>query len=142
MEVRLSLDHIRRHLNTFQVNEGIQKEACAHDVATALAFIEQHAFDPTFSVKQLKRRCRLKNNNISSRFKLYVGLGIQRYVEKRRIEAAKKLLALDQFGIYHIAVAVGYAHHETFCRAFRRVEGCAPSAYQAEAVALRHRNAA
>ena len=75
--------------------------------------------------------CRLKNNNISSRFKLCIGIGMQQYVEKRRIEAAKSLLVIGDFNIYQIARTVGYTHSETFCRAFKRVEGCTASQYTA-----------
>ena len=56
-----------------------------------------------------------------------MGRGIREYIETLRLYAASRLLRDRRFEIYLIAMAVGYEHQETFCRAFRRHFGYPPS---------------
>lgn len=136
MTIDPTLAPLKHHLADFEIHNGICKDAFERDVTKALDYIEEHLFDQDLSVKQLKNQCSLRNNNISSRFKLRIGVGIRRYIEQRRMEAAKRLLASGKFRIYQIAAAVGYAYPETFCKAFKRVEGCTPCEFRTRVAPL------
>lgn len=100
------------------------------EVRKILAYIHQHLFEQDLNAAAARLRCRLHNNNISTRFRYTVGIGLREYIEAGRLEAAKRLLGHPDLEIYLVAVSVGYRHHETFCRAFQRREGCAPSEYR------------
>lgn len=93
--------------------------------------IHTHLFDPDLNVAAVRRRCDLRDNNASTRFREAVGLGIRDYIEKARIEAARHLLAATGAEVYLVAEGVGYDHPETFCRAFQRQLGMTPSEYRA-----------
>jgi AraC-like DNA-binding protein len=95
-----------------------------------LEYVHENLFDSELNVSTVRRDCRLRNNNISSRFRCSVGLGLRDYIEAARIEAASRLLRHRDLEIYLISMAVGYDHQETFCRAFQRRKGCTPSEYR------------
>ncbi|QXD16219.1 AraC family transcriptional regulator [Rhodocaloribacter litoris] len=100
-------------------------------VRKALAYIHEHLFEETLDVAAVCRHCGLNNHNISSRFKRHVGLGMRRYIERGRLEAAKRLLHHPELSILQIAWAVGYAYPESFARAFKRYTGCTATTYRA-----------
>jgi transcriptional regulator GlxA family with amidase domain len=119
-------DHMRRELD-FLLQELPQAACLPRDVAAVLEFIHAHVFESSLNVNTVKQGCRVKNNNISTRFRIGLGLGIREYIEALRLYAASRLLQGQRFEVYLIAMAVGYEHQETFCRAFRRHFGCPPS---------------
>ena len=85
-----------------------------------------------FNVGALRRLCRLRNNNVSARFRCGVGLSLREYLERLRVDAAQRVMECCDIEIYLVAMAVGYQNQETFCRAFRRQAGVAPSRWQQE----------
>ena len=90
------------------------------EVQKIVRCIHEHLFDPDLRVKEICSRCRIRNHNASTRFRLAVGVGIREYIEALRLDIARRLLEQDRVEIYLIAMAVGYACQETFCRAFSR----------------------
>ena len=94
--------------------------------------IEAHLFDADLSVQRVRQRCGLHNHNVSSRFKMHLGVGIRDYIEAQRVEAAKQMLRESNDEVYLIAATVGYEYVETFVRAFSRVVGCTPGEYRSE----------
>lgn len=102
------------------------------DVAGAMQAIHENPFDPQLNVKTLKRRQRIGNNNFSTYFRRAVGVGLREYIETLRLEAAERLLRNPGVEIYLVAMAVGYEHAETFCRAFQRKLGVTPHEWRFE----------
>jgi AraC-like DNA-binding protein len=105
-----------------------------HDVAEILRFVHDNVFDPLLNVKTVKRECSFRNNNVTTRFRALMGIGLREYIETLRLEAAGMLLAQTGAEAYLIAMAVGYEHQETFCRAFLRQVGCTPLQHRFRAV--------
>jgi AraC-like DNA-binding protein len=101
------------------------------EVLRLLRCIHENLFDPELSVKSLKVRCRLRDNNISSRFKWETGSYLNDYIETRRLEAAIALLGRDELSVAEAAHNVGYRHLQTFYRTFRRRYGCTPGVFRA-----------
>lgn len=99
-------------------------------VRRALDCIHEHLFDEQLSVAFVRRRCELHDNNVSSLFKHEVGIGMRRYIEEKRLEAAKRLLCHSEVPIAEIAWAIGHKYPQTFTRSFKRREGCPPSQYR------------
>ena len=124
-------DRIEQELEDFlrEVSEA-PSDSIAWEIREVLEHVHANLFDPRLNVGSVRRECRLRNNNISSRFRCSVGLGPREYIEAARIEAARRLLRHRDLEIYLIAMAVGYDHQETFCRAFQRQMGCPPSEWR------------
>jgi len=105
------------------------------EVDEIVRFIHEHLFEESLNVNLVRARCRLRNNNVSARFRRVLGLGIREYVEQLRLDAARSLLSHRELEVYLIAMTVGYQHQETFCRAFQRRFGQTPSERRLQATA-------
>jgi AraC-like DNA-binding protein len=100
------------------------------DIEEILGSIHGALFDPSLNVSSVKARCGIRNNNISTRFRRLLGVGIREYIEDLRMRAADRLLRDGGLEVYLVAMAVGYDHHETFHRAFQRRFGRTPSEHR------------
>lgn len=122
-EVQEALELIRDEIKPD--TEGLPRE-----IADILRYVYEHLFDPALNVSSLRATCRLRNNNVSTRFRKTLGVGIREYIEALRLEAACHLLREERCEIYIAAMAVGYFHEETFCRAFYRRFHATPSEFR------------
>ena len=100
------------------------------DIRRVLFYIDEHALDPELNVRKIKSACGLRDNNVSTRFRLSVGVSIRDYLESRRMEAAVLLLQQSRSTIMEIAFAVGYNNLQTFYGAFHRRYSCTPDSYR------------
>ena len=123
-------EQMRRELERLLVQTRPDTAYLPREIAVLLEFIHNHLFDPALNVNAARNSCHIRNNNISARFRTTLGMGIREYIEALRLEAASRLLRSRRFEVYLIAMAVGYEHQETFCRAFQRRFGCSPSTCQ------------
>jgi AraC-like DNA-binding protein len=121
----------QRELDELRDLIDLDLSAYPADVEAALRFIHAHLFEESLNASRVQRQEGLRSHNLPARFKRYLGLGLRDYIEDRRIMAAMRLLWHEEVEIYLVAAAVGYAHHETFTRAFKRRVGCTPSQFRA-----------
>jgi len=128
-------ERIDRELERFLSEACPCPAAVPRDVGEILRFIHGHLFDSALNVTAVRQRCGLRNNNVSTRFRSVVGLGLREYIEILRLNAAERLLRCGGLEVYLVAMAVGYDHQETFCRAFQRQFGRTPSEQRLAALA-------
>ena len=72
----------------------------------------------------------MKGKEVSLHFEGAMGKSFSSYLEKLRLEKAKKLIAEGKWDMETIAQMVGYGSSATFRRAFKRAYGIAPSAWK------------
>jgi transcriptional regulator GlxA family with amidase domain len=102
-------------------------------VRELITAINEWLFDPGLSVSTLKVRCRVRDNNISSRFKNEVGVSIKDYILTLRLRAAREMIQLGDRPATDVAYAVGFRYSQTFYRAYHRRYGTAPCSDRAKA---------
>lgn len=100
------------------------------DIQRVLSYIEENAFDPRLNVQRIRLHCGLRDNNVSSRFRFFLGATIRDYLESRRMGAAAVLLRQSGATVMEVAFAVGYNNLQTFYGAFRRKYSCTPDTYR------------
>ncbi len=121
---------IEAHLDQMRGKAPDSLVGTSSDVRRLLEEIHGDPFDPQLSVKCLKKRCNIRDNNISSRFRFTYGITIRHYIEQLRLEAASSLLRQLDVGIFDIALSVGYQNPQTFYQAFRKRFQCTPSDFR------------
>jgi AraC-like DNA-binding protein len=100
------------------------------EVDKILTAIHMHLFEEGLNVVRVKELSGIRTNNISCRFKRFTGLGIHHYIENKRLETAKLLLARTPISVVDISFKLGYSYQESFTRAFKRFTGHSPTRFR------------
>lgn len=82
------------------------------------------------SVEMLAARAGLGVRHFSRRFKATFGLSPADYVERLRLDEARRRLPSAHQTVESVAASVGYASADAFRRAFERRFGIQPSLYR------------
>jgi two-component system response regulator YesN len=93
-------------------------------------YIEQN-LSKELSLEEVADRLGLNPSYFSQLFKQMTAETFVQYRIKRRMERAKKLLALPHYKITDISHEVGYADHPHFTKTFKKSTGYTPSEYRA-----------
>lgn len=121
---------VDEELQRFQLESRPEKSDLTAELRAVVRCIHEDLFDPQLSVKTLKARCGIRDNNVSLRFRWHLGKTIHEYIEGLRLKAARRLLEQGEVGVFDVALLVGYNHPQTFHRAFERKFACTPGAYR------------
>ncbi len=122
---------LERTLEEYRTDLQVPKPDLPREIRSLVETVRARLFDPELSVASLRATCGLSNNNVSSRFKFSLGMGIREYIEALRLDGACRLLEEHRaVEIFLVGMAVGYRYPETFCRAFLRRYGCSPSEWR------------
>jgi transcriptional regulator GlxA family with amidase domain len=99
------------------------------DIHSAQQWLETH-FSVANPVEEMIRRSRLAERTFKRRFTTATGLSPIAYVQRLRIEDAKRRLERTDTSIDEISWQVGYEDPAFFRRLFKRTTGLAPGAYR------------
>jgi transcriptional regulator GlxA family with amidase domain len=106
-----------------------QKMHVDNSVAEAQEYIEQHYAEP-LTVQALANRFTFSRRNFIRRFKEATSNTPIAYIQRVRIEAAKRLLEGSTKSIGAIMLETGYNDNKTFRATFKKYTGYAPSVYR------------
>lgn len=109
------------------IEEGSEPEA----VARAKKFILEHLDEP-LPLGQVARKAGVSESHFCRMFKDYSGLTLTEYVNRCRVDWAKRELLKPEQRISDIAFLVGYQSLSQFNRSFARIVGQSPSQYRRE----------
>ncbi|WP_167859011.1 helix-turn-helix domain-containing protein [Paenibacillus cymbidii] len=93
-----------------------------------MAYICDSFANPNLSLYMIASRFGMTEVYMSRFFKEHAGENISQYIERIRMETAKKLLVETQTSVNEVAEQVGYTSAQVFRRAYKRVYGTVPSA--------------
>lgn len=100
-------------------------------VAMAQQKIEA-AYNNTCTIEDMIKDIPASRRNIARRFKLVTGITPIEYLQKTRIEAAKKLLEQTNQQMLEIMFSSGYNDPKAFRKIFRKTVGMTPTGYRAK----------
>jgi len=116
-----------------------QKEHDDEAVKKAQEFIENN-FSEKITVDQLASMLALGRRNMERRFKKATSNTVTEYIQRVKIEAAKKNLETGRKNVNEVMYEVGYSDVKAFRTIFKRITGLSPveyrSKYNKEAVAV------
>ena len=91
--------------------------------------LEREYRDP-WTLDRLARRVGVSAFHLQRMFKKYTGASPKQFLNRVRVEEAKRLLADSDKKITAICYDVGFTGLTPFCTAFRRLTGMSPRAYR------------
>jgi transcriptional regulator GlxA family with amidase domain len=121
--------YLKRSGGQMQFSEPLPFQIRATDRFADLADWMARNLHGDLSVEVLAERARLSPRQFSRRFKAAFGTSPGDYVERLRLDEARRRLPGGQT-VESVAVSVGYMSGDAFRRAFERHFGIAPSAYR------------
>lgn len=98
-------------------------------ISKALEIIHEN-WNIELSVQNLAKQVHLSQNYFGEQFKNAMGLTVQQYINKLRIDHARILLEENKLTINAIAEATGYEDNSYFTRVFKKNCGLSPQAYK------------
>lgn len=122
--------YLKRAGGQMQFSEPLQFQTRATDRFNDLASWILRNLNKEISVETLAERVNLSARQFSRRFKAAFRLPPAEYVEKLRLDEARRRLPSRNQTVESVAASVGYASAEVFRRAFERQFGVAPSMYR------------
>jgi len=129
---------VARQLVVFLKRPGGQSQFSAHlraDVAErdAVADVQRHVLshlDGDLRVEQLAELAAMSPRHFARTFLSEVGVTPARFVERARVEAARRLLEESSAGVDEVARRCGFGTGETLRRSFLRTVHVSPSDYR------------
>lgn len=103
------------------------KEGC---IKQAKEYIDQHFEDPMIGLYSISELLGISNTYLSTSFKKQYGLGIAQYINRLRIEKAKRMILNTEYSMKEIALRVGFTSDMTFIRVFKQFEHMTPGKYK------------
>lgn len=122
------IDIDRHSQSPFIMFEG-QKSHDDDEVKKAQEFIEKN-FEDKISVDQLADMLAIGRRSFERRFKKATCNTVTEYIQRVKIEAAKKSFETSRKNINEIMYDVGYSDVKAFRTTFRKITGLSPLAYR------------
>ena len=101
------------------------KRSFPEPIRKALAFIDGHYHQP-ITLDMVAREVAMSRFRLSHLFNKHMGQSIKRYVNRRRIMAAKELMSGRGYNVTEAGYAVGFNDAAYFTRVFIDLEGSSP----------------
>ena len=98
-------------------------------------YIEEHFAESGLTLEFLAREVNISSTYFSALFKQTTGQSFINYVTSTRLKAAKKLLMVNGYKSYEVAMMCGYENATYFSTIFKRHVGMSPSEYREYALA-------
>lgn len=95
--------------------------------------ISAHLFSLGLRIRDVKSRCGIGDNNISSRFRYFVGRAPKDFVLHHRCVLAQQLLVSTDTNVCTISLELGWSNPVAFVNAFEDRVGCSPSGFRRKA---------
>ena len=101
----------------------------------AYVFTKQKFLDPYLSLDSLSKELEMSTSNLSKIMNSFAGSNFSDYINKYRIEQAKKLLYDSDFSRYTIVaigLECGFNSKSTFYAAFKKFTNKTPNAFRSK----------
>lgn len=105
-------------------------------VACAVRYINQN-YGNVIRLNEIARLQRCHPDYLSRVFKQTIGIGIGEYVNRLRVDHARRLLGSEKFSLGEIGFMVGFYDQSHFGKVFREYVGMTPNEYRGASVVKR-----
>ena len=92
-------------------------------------YITNHIYE-NITLSQLSKVLSVSSNYLSEKFKKEVGMTISEFIQKEKVEEAKRLLSSTNNSILDICVSLNFTDQSYFTKIFKKVTGITPNQYR------------
>jgi transcriptional regulator GlxA family with amidase domain len=122
------IDIERNTQSPFTIFQG-QKDHEDEEIKKAQQFIE-NSVSEKISIDQLSSMFAISRRNFERRFKKATANSPVEYIQRVKVEAAKKSLESSRENVNDVMYAVGYSDSKAFRNVFKRITGLSPLEYR------------
>jgi transcriptional regulator GlxA family with amidase domain len=123
-----AIDIARDNQSNFIIFKG-QTEHADEEIKKAQSFIEKN-FQDKITIDQLSATLAINRRSLERRFKKATNNTVIEYVQRVKIEAAKKSFETSRKNITEVMFDVGYSDTKAFRGTFKRITGMTPNDYR------------
>ena len=113
----------------FQVHNHEAKSIYSMEITTCIDYIETHTDDP-LSIETLASRIGYSKYYLSKKFKVEVGMSVNSYIKKARIDRASYLLMSTDMDIDDISALLHFGNRNFFTKIFKEETGSTPAKFR------------
>ena len=125
-----AIDMKRDSQSQFIIFKG-QRTHMDEDVKKAQKYIENN-FQEKFTVGELSAECAISRRSLERRFKKATNNTVSEYIQRVKIEAAKKSFETSRKNITEVMFDVGYSDTKAFRGIFKKITGMTPFDYRSK----------
>lgn len=118
----------RASQSPFMIFNG-QKEHEDEQIKKAQEFIENN-YQEKITVDQLAAMFAMGRRNLERRFKKYTSNTVVEYIQRVKVEAAKRSLETSRENVNEVMYSVGYSDTKAFRTTFKKITGISPLEYR------------
>ncbi len=123
-----AIDIDRQSQASFMMFKG-QKDHKDKEVLKAQEYIEDN-YDQRILVDELAEKCAISRRSFERRFKSATNNTVLEYIQRVKIEAAKRSFELTTKNISQVMYEVGYSDTKAFRTVFKKITGLTPVEYR------------
>ena len=127
-QIYIIVKRICRHVGEYKSNNNEPPVV----VKEVVRFIEENYKDSNLAIATIADYFNLNPDYLSRIFKRYTGESMLHYINRLRVNMAKKLLKETNMGINDIMTESGFTNSSSFFRIFKKREGITPNQYRAD----------
>ncbi|MGD1819131.1 MAG: response regulator transcription factor [Pleomorphochaeta sp.] len=110
-------------------NNSIKEKCTNQNIIQTLKIIEENIYCPIY-LDEIANKLNISCEHLSRLFKEELNVGFNQYVNKRKLEIAKKLLKQDELKVSEISDKLGFSSPRYFCKVFKKIEGLTTKEYK------------
>lgn len=95
-----------------------------------VACVKEHYKETDFNASSVSEYLSMNMSYLSKYFKAHTGIGLYDYINRVRINEAKRIIAISTLPVSRIAQDVGFENINTFIRVFKKYENVTPGTYR------------
>lgn len=107
----------------------LKQAAYSKPIAQSLQLIVNRLYEP-LTISELAKAVSLSAHYFADRFKKEVGLPVMTYIQRQKIEEAKRLLTSSNYSILEVSNILGYHDQSHFTKLFQKWVGVTPRKYR------------
>ncbi len=111
--------------------ESIRTNTVSRQIQSIVGYVQEHLSDPSLSLHETSKHFFFNASYLSRIFKQYTGMSFREYVNKQRIEQARKYLDDPNVKAYEVGVRVGIDDPNYFSTLFKKYAGMTIKQYRA-----------